>query len=126
MTATLNVQILIGKLGKDAETRTAGGSTVTAFTMATNHSYKGKDGKWVNNTDWHNVVVWAASEYLQKALHKGANVYVEGRTTTEEYKDKDGNMKRITKVIANKVTPLDRQEKSSQTDNQDSNDDMPF
>jgi single-strand DNA-binding protein len=121
---TVNKVFLVGSLGRDAETRTAGSSTVTAFNLATEYSYK-KGNDWVKTTDWHNVVVWAASDFLQRALHKGAKVHVEGRISYEEY-EKDGNKKKITKIVAEKVTPLDRQEKGSRSDNQDSNDDMPF
>ena len=59
MAFSLNKIMLIGNLGQDAETRfTTNNVGVTSFSMATTHSYKGKDGNWVNETTWHNVVAF--------------------------------------------------------------------
>ena len=56
MAFSLNKIMLIGNLGKDAETRfTTNNLSVTNFTLATTNSYKGKDGNWVNETTWHNI-----------------------------------------------------------------------
>jgi single-strand DNA-binding protein len=128
--ASVNKVILIGSLGRDAETRVAGSSDVTGFSLATENGYKGKDGNWVNSTDWHNIILWSATDYQKKALVKGAKVYVEGRISYREY-EKDGNKKKITEIIAEKVKPLDKQEKgsnyqSSQSSDNSPNDDSPF
>jgi single-strand DNA-binding protein len=101
---SVNKVILLGRLGKDAETKfTAGGAAVTKFTMAT--SWRKKDaqtGEWKDETDWHNIVVWQ-QENVANYLTKGKQVYVEGRLQTRSYEDKDGQKKYFTEVVANEV-----------------------
>jgi len=108
MAFSLNKIQLIGHLGKDSETRVlASGAAVTSFTVATNHSYKGKEGNWVDETTWHNIVAWSLSEYMQGVLKKGAKVYVEGRLSKRDYTDKDGVKRYMTEVVSEKLIPLD-------------------
>ena len=55
----INKVTLIGNLGRDPEVRRLeGGSAVGKFTIATNESWKDKDGEWQTSTEWHNIVVW--------------------------------------------------------------------
>ena len=120
---SLNRISLIGNIGKDPETKfTTNNIAVTNFSIATQYSYKGKDGNWVNNTDWTNIVAWQLNDFLRDSLVKGSKVYVEGRLTTRSYDDKDGNKRYVTEVIADssKIIPLDRKENNtdfSQADN---------
>ena len=120
---SLNRVSLIGNIGKDPETKfTTNNIAVTNFSIATQHSYKGKDGNWVNNTDWTNIVAWQLSDFIRDSLVKGSKVYVEGRLTTRSYDDKDGNKRYVTEVIADssKIILLDKKENSpdfSQADN---------
>lgn len=108
MAFSLNKVQLIGHLGKDAETRVlASGTPVTSFTIATNHSYKGKEGNWIDETTWHNVVAWSLSDYMQGVLKKGAKVYVEGRLTKRDYTDKEGMKRYVTEVVSERLIPLD-------------------
>lgn len=101
---SVNKVILLGRLGKDAETKfTTGGIAVTKFTMAT--SWRRKDaqtGEWKEETDWHNIVVWR-QENVANYLTKGKQVYVEGRLQTRSYEDKDGQKKYFTEVVADEV-----------------------
>src|SRR6185436_19327054 len=101
---SVNKVILLGHLGKDAETKfTPGGVAKSTFTLAT--SWRRKDqqsGEWKDETDWHNVVLWRA-ENLANYLLKGKQVYVEGRLTTRSYEDKDGQKKYFTEVVAEEV-----------------------
>lgn len=114
MAFSLNKIQLIGNLGQDAETRfTTSNVSVTSFSLATTHSYKGKDGNWVNETTWHNIVAFALSDYFKDALKKGRKFYVEGRLTKRDYTDKDGNKKYITEVISERMIPLDARESES-------------
>src|SRR5690606_41593006 len=112
--------------------------SITNFTLATTHSYKGKDGNWVNETTWHNIVSFSLSDYMKEALKKGKKVYVEGRLTKRDYTDKDGIKRYMTEVISERIIPLDstagesasREDfgaSSAEADMQiDENDDLPF
>jgi single-strand DNA-binding protein len=104
---SVNKVILIGHLGKDAETKfTPGGAAVTRFSVATNRRWKDKQsGEWKEETDWSNVVLWQ-SENLAQYLLKGKQVYVEGRLQTRSYEDKDGKKVYSTEVVADDVILL--------------------
>ncbi len=104
---SVNKVILLGHLGKDAETRfTTSGVAKTTFSIATNRRWKDQQtGEWKEETDWHNIVLWR-SENLANYLLKGKQVYVEGRLQTRSYDDKDGNKKYITEVSADDVILL--------------------
>jgi len=116
MAFSLNRISLIGNLGKDPETRfTTSNVAVTSFSVATTHSYKGKDGNWVNETTWHNVVAFNLSDFLRDNLKKGKKVYVEGRLTNRSYEDKQGITRYVTEVLADnsKLIPLEAREGGS-------------
>ena len=104
---SINKVILVGHLGKDAETRfTTGGQSVTNFSIATSRRWKDQaTNEWKEETDWHNVVLWRA-ENLANYLTKGKQVYVEGRLRTRSYDDKDGNKRYVTEVVAEDVLLL--------------------
>ncbi|HYZ86677.1 MAG TPA: single-stranded DNA-binding protein [Bryobacteraceae bacterium] len=106
-TRSVNKVILIGHLGKDAETKfTTSGVAKTTFSVATNRRIKdAQSGEWRDETDWANVVLWRA-ENLANYLTKGKQVYVEGRLSTRSYDDKDGNKRYITEVVAEDVLLL--------------------
>jgi len=109
MAFSLNKVMLIGQLGRDSETRVSPSNvSVTNFSIATENSYKGKDGNWVNETTWHNIVSFNLSDYFKEVLKKGAKVYVEGRIQTDNYTDKEGNKKYSTKIVSDRIIPLDR------------------
>ena len=104
---SVNKVILVGRLGKDAETKfTPSGVARTIFTLATDYRYKDKQtGDWKDEVDWHNIVLWR-SENVANYLTKGKQVYVEGRLTSRSYDDKDGNKRYITEVVAEEVILL--------------------
>ena len=83
----LNQLTIIGFLGKDAETKVlANGTPVTRFSVATQTSWKDKDGQWKERTQWHNVVAFGEGfANMQSRLVKGAHVLVQGELTTREY-----------------------------------------
>ena len=111
MSFSLNKIQLIGNLGQDAEHRvTTSNKTATSFSIATVESYKAKDGNWVNNTTWHNIVAWELSDFLKDKLVKGAKFYVEGRLSKREYDAKDGGKKLAVEVVAGfgGLIPLDK------------------
>jgi single-strand DNA-binding protein len=98
---SVNKVILIGHLGRDAETKfTPGGTSVTKFSVATSFNKKDpQSGEWKEETNWTNVTVWKA-ENLANYLLKGTQVYVEGRLQTRSYEDKDGKKMYATDVVA--------------------------
>src|SRR5579871_4514476 len=104
---SVNKVILIGHLGRDAETKfTPSGVAVTKFSVATNRRWKDQQtGEWKEETDWANVVLWR-KENLANYLTKGKQVYVEGRLQTRSYDDKDGKKQYMTEVVAEDVLLL--------------------
>jgi single-strand DNA-binding protein len=106
---SLNKVMLIGHAGKDAEVRyTGSGTAVASFTLATNTMTKDKtSGQLVEKTEWHNITAWERlAEICGEYVKKGKQVYVEGRLTTEEWNDKDGNKRTTPKIIANEMVLL--------------------
>ena len=104
---SVNKVILVGHLGRDAETKfTPGGTAVTKFSVATSRRWKDKQsGEWKEETDWTNITLWQA-ENLANYLTKGKQVYVEGRIHTRSYDDKDGKKVYATEVVADEVILL--------------------
>jgi single-strand DNA-binding protein len=134
MAFSLNKIMLIGRLGRDAETRfTTNNVSVTNFSLATDYRYKGKDGEWVNETTWHNIVSFNLSDYFKENLKKGKKFYVEGRLSKRDYNDKDGNKRTSTEVISERLIPLEpatettaSEEETAQPGTVTENDDLPF
>ncbi|MFB3776080.1 MAG: single-stranded DNA-binding protein [Bryobacteraceae bacterium] len=104
---SVNKVILVGNLGRDAETRfTPSGAARTTFSVATSRRWKDQQtGEWKEETDWHNVVLWR-QENLGNYLTKGKQVYVEGRLQTRSYEDKDNKKVYTTEVVAEDVILL--------------------
>jgi single-strand DNA-binding protein len=104
---SLNKVMLIGNLGKDPELKyTPSGAAVCNFSIATVEKYT-KDGEKVEKTEWQNIVVWRQlAEVCGKYLHKGKQVYIEGKVTTRSYDDRDGNKKYITEIVADQMQML--------------------
>jgi single-strand DNA-binding protein len=109
MARSVNKVILIGNLGRDAETKfTPSGVAMTRFAVATSRRWKDQQtGEWKEETDWSNVVLWR-QENVGQYLIKGKQVYVEGRLQTRSYEDKDGQKKYSTEVVAGEVMLLGR------------------
>jgi single-strand DNA-binding protein len=104
---SVNKVILLGHLGKDAETKfTPSGVARSTFTIATNRRWKDQQsGEWKEETDWHNIVLWRA-ENVSNYLTKGKQVYVEGRLQTRSWDDKDGKKNYMTEVVADDLILL--------------------
>jgi len=82
------------------------GNTVANFTLATSESYKNKNGEKVENTEWHNIVVWGKqAEVAARYLKKGSQIYLEGKITTRSW-EKDGTTRYTTEIVANNFTML--------------------
>ncbi len=104
---SVNKVILIGNLGRDAETKfTPSGAAVTRFAIATTRSWKDQQtNEWKEETNWTNVILWR-QENLANYLTKGKQIYVEGRLQTRSYDDKDGKKVYATEVVAEEVILL--------------------
>jgi single-strand DNA-binding protein len=108
--AGVNKVILIGRLGKDPEIRyTTGGAAVANFSIATSREWKDKNtGEKQESTEWHRIVAWERlGEICGEYLHKGSQVYVEGRLQTRSWQDQDGNKRWTTEIIAQALQMLD-------------------
>lgn len=103
---SVNKVILVGNLGKDPELRyTPSGAAVATFSLATTNPFKDREGN--RSTEWHNVVAWRQlAEICGKYLHKGKQVYIEGRIQTRSYDDRDGNKRYITEIVADQMQML--------------------
>ncbi len=104
--AGVNKVILLGHLGKDPVVRSLeSGSKVASFTLATNRFYKGQDGNPVEETEWHNIVLWGnLADLAEKYLAKGRQVFIEGRLRTRQYDDKEGNKRYTTEIVGENLT----------------------
>ena len=111
----INRVTLIGNLGAAPELRhTNSGAAVVNISLATNESYKDRDGKMVDNTEWHRVVAFGKlAEICDKYLSKGRQIYVEGKLQTREWKDRDGNTRYTTEVKAREVLFLGGEDRQS-------------
>ena len=106
----LNRVQLIGRLGKDPESRaTATGKKVTQFSLAVSDRWKSAEGETKEHTEWVNIEAWGRlGEICQKYLRKGKLVFLEGRLRTDKFDDKSGETKYFTKVVALSMQMLDR------------------
>ncbi|MDA9554721.1 single-stranded DNA-binding protein [Pelobium sp.] len=105
----INKVILVGHLGKDPEVRHLEGNvTVVSFPLATSESYN-KDGKRVEQTEWHNIVMWRGlADVAAKYLQKGKLVYIEGKIRTRSFEDREGHKRSTTEIVAENFTMLGR------------------
>ncbi|MFK7806583.1 MAG: single-stranded DNA-binding protein [Saprospiraceae bacterium] len=115
----VNKVTLIGNLGRDPEIRRLeSGSAVGKFSLATNESYKDKNGEWQTQTEWHDIVVWRnLAERAERDLKKGKLIYVEGKLTHRKWQDKEGNDRYNTEVVANSWRLLEKREGSGNFNN---------
>jgi single-strand DNA-binding protein len=119
MTRGLNKLMIIGHLGRDPEMRyTPSGRPVTTFSVATSRSWHSADGDRHEETEWFNVVAWGnLAEICNQHLHKGQQVYVEGRLQTRRWEDAEGNKHFTTEVVAKEMIMLgDRRDTPSPID----------
>lgn len=106
--------MLIGNLGRDPEIRvTQGGGKVANFSVATSESWKDKNGERQEKTEWHRIVVWGkGADVVEKYIHKGSKVLIEGRIQTRKW-EKDGQEHYSTEIMADKLTMLDSKKDDS-------------
>src|SRR5512135_398600 len=105
---SVNKVILVGRLGKDPETRyMTNGEAVTNVSLATSENYKDKSGEKQERTEWHNLVFYRRlAEIAGEYLKKGAQIYVEGRIQTRKWQDKEGKDRYTTEIVVNEMQML--------------------
>jgi single-strand DNA-binding protein len=110
MALSLNKVMLLGHLGKDAETRFSNDNSlaISTFSLATSQNKKGKDGNWVSETTWHNIVAFSVHDWVLEGLKKGARAYVEGRIQIRDYTKQDNTPGRIIEIVAEKIQLVDK------------------
>jgi single-strand DNA-binding protein len=105
---SVNKVILVGRLGRDPETRyTGGGQAVGNFSVATDETYKDRNGERQKRTEWHKIVVWGKqAEIAQQYLKKGSLIFIEGRIQSREWQDKEGQKRTSFEIVANNFRML--------------------
>jgi len=108
----LNKVQLIGRLGRDPETKfTGSGKAVCNFTVATDETYKDKAGERQKKTEWHRIVVWGKlADICQKYLIKGSLVFLEGRIQSRTWDDKSGQKKTAVEINCHEMKMLSKNE----------------
>lgn len=104
----LNKVILIGRLGRDPETRhMPNGEAVCNFSVATSEAWNDRNGQRVERTEWHNVTMYRRlAEIAGQYLKKGSQVYLEGKIQSRKYQDKNGVERTAYDIIANEMKML--------------------
>ena len=111
----LNKVMLIGNVGNDPEIRyldsnpqgPQGNAKVASFRLATTERFRDRNGDVRENTEWHNVVAWRSSaDLVEKFIHKGSQIYVEGKLRTRQWTDQQGNKRYTTEVNADNIQLL--------------------
>lgn len=104
----INKVILVGNVGRDPEVRYLdSGVAVAKFPLATSETYTNKNGERVTNTEWHNIVIWRKlAEIVEKYVHKGQQLYLEGKISNRSYEDKEGIKRYITEVVVDNMQML--------------------
>jgi single-strand DNA-binding protein len=105
---SVNRVILVGRLGRDPETRyTGSGQAVANFSLATDESYKDRNGERQKRTEWHKIVVWGKqAEIAQQYLKKGSLIFIEGRIQSREWQDKEGQKRTSFEIVASNFRML--------------------
>jgi single-strand DNA-binding protein len=137
-----NKVIIIGNVGKDPEIRHLdSGVAVITLSVATSERVKDRNGEWREITEWHYVVFWRTlAEFVEKYVHKGTQILVEGKLRNRSWEDQNGQKRYVTEIVAETLKVLNRRDnnnsqQSSQHDNKsnitditakDAVDDLPF
>ncbi len=109
---SVNKVILVGRLGKDPETRfLTSGEAVTSVSLATSDTWKDKSGEKQEKTEWHNLVFfnrggYKLAEIAGEYLKKGSQVYIEGKLQTRKWQTKEGQDRYTTEIVVNEMQML--------------------
>jgi single-strand DNA-binding protein len=110
----MNKVILIGNVGQAPELKHVNETPYCIVSVATNESYKDKDGNLQTKTEWHNVVLWKGqAEFAVKYIKKGSKIGVEGKLRTRSWQDKETSKTMYTtEIIASSIELLDKKDKN--------------
>jgi single-strand DNA-binding protein len=109
MAQGVNKVTLLGFIGKNPEIRsTSGGTIVANISLATTERYMDRDGKYVDRTEWHNVVAFArTAEVVRDYVKKGTLLYLEGKLETKSWDDKEtGHKNYRTQIVISRINLL--------------------
>lgn len=114
----INKAIILGTVGKDPESRFfPNGDAVTTISVATTESWTDKQtGEMVKKTEWHRIkFTKKLAEVVSKYITKGSQIYVEGKITTEKWKDANDNEKSATVIVGHEMQMLGGKTKDEQS-----------
>jgi single-strand DNA-binding protein len=105
---SLNKILLIGNVGQTPDVKYLdGGLCVAKFSLATTETWKDKDGNKKESTTWHNIEAWRkTAEIVEKYVHKGDLLYIEGKIKNSEYTDKDNIKRYRTDIVVESLQML--------------------
>ena len=105
---------LIGRIGMQPEVKAFdSGKTLIRFSLATNESYKDKNGEWNELTQWHTINAWGkTAEIMSQKINKGQEVLVEGRLVNQSYETKEGEKRYATHIEVNEFLIIKDLQKS--------------
>ena len=116
--ASVNKVILIGNLGNDPEVKYSNsGMAIANFSIATTDRYQDKKtNEWQEKTEWHRIVFFdKKAEVAAKYLHKGSQVFIEGKLETNKWTDKNGIERYTTKIIGTDLKMLGNKDNNGST-----------
>ena len=111
----LNKVMLIGNVGNDPEIRyldsnpqsPQGNTKVASFRLATTERYRDRNGETRENTEWHNIVAWRSNaDLVEKFVHRGSQIFIEGKLRTRQWTDQTGNKRFTTEIQADNIQLL--------------------
>ncbi|MFM1932611.1 MAG: single-stranded DNA-binding protein [Bacteroidota bacterium] len=113
MNAIRNRVNLIGFVGQDPEIKTFdSGKKRATLRIATADGYKNNNGDWVDETQWHNAVIWGPLvEVAEKYVLKGSEVACQGKIVYRRYEDKEGKPHHVTEVVIDELLMLGKKGK---------------
>lgn len=122
---SVNKVILIGNVGKEPEIRHLDNNNVVAsFPLATTErGYKTASGVQVpDRTEWHNIIAWRGlAEIIEKYVHKGTQLYVEGKIRTRSWEDQNNNRRYVTEIYADNISLLSKKTDTQPVAQQENN-----
>lgn len=112
---SVNKVILVGNVGKDPEVRhLESGAAVATITLATSERYRTQNGETKELTEWHTIVAWRQlADLASNYIHKGSQIYVEGRLRSRSWDDQNGNKRYVTEILADVIQLLGRKDSNA-------------
>lgn len=113
----LNKVSLIGHIGRDPEFRELDKKiSVARFDLATTEFYRNQQSEMISRTEWHSIILWRGlADLTKKHLKGGSMVFIEGRLRSRVYEGKEGGVKKVVEVVADKVIMLDKPRKQKES-----------